>query len=211
MAQSSGGLCCLSDRLTSYASTIIDAPPDEVWKAIIDIDNYPSTVSMVKAVERIDGSEKGYEVTVGTRWKETRTYRGKTIVQTKTVSAIGSREKGEGGSAVKSEEWPKSFSLAIAFDAPYDNVCNTSTLTVEPYRHQFGGDEGDAELPSKENLQRTILGGTFAVISSRLKHRFAFSLRSRCKSAPRAFQIEIDELGAAAVKNATGSAMSSRK
>lgn len=45
----------------------IDASPDEVWKILTDIDNFPDVFWNVTSVERLDGSKAGSAIKVGSR------------------------------------------------------------------------------------------------------------------------------------------------
>lgn len=55
----------------------IAAPPSAVWRVLTALDEAPTTLRGVKAVERLDGT--GYEV--GTRWRETRVMFGQSATE----------------------------------------------------------------------------------------------------------------------------------
>lgn len=62
----------------------IAAPPSAVWRVLTALDEAPTTLRGVKAVERLDGT--GYEV--GTRWRETRVMFGQSATEEMQVAEV---------------------------------------------------------------------------------------------------------------------------
>jgi carbon monoxide dehydrogenase subunit G len=63
----------------------IAASPARVWAIITDLDRYPTILSGVERVERLD-ERAGFEV--GTRWRETRVMFGREATEEMEVAAI---------------------------------------------------------------------------------------------------------------------------
>lgn len=111
--------CHWGGSLGVASSRNISAPPQSVWDAITDIDSSPAVLSTVESVERLDGSELGDAILVGTRWKETRHVKGrKEYAVEMGVTAIDDDET----------EFPRAVS--ITSKSPSGNA--TATLRVEP-------------------------------------------------------------------------------
>ena len=62
----------------------IEAPVEQVWAVLTDLDGAVENLSGVTRVERLDGA--GYEV--GTRWRETRKVLGKEATEEMTVTEV---------------------------------------------------------------------------------------------------------------------------
>lgn len=63
----------------------IDAPADDVWAAVTDLDAAPRMISAIDAVERLDD---GVAFGVGTTWRETRTMFGRSATERLEVTQL---------------------------------------------------------------------------------------------------------------------------
>jgi carbon monoxide dehydrogenase subunit G len=63
--------------------TLIQAPPEIVWKTVTDIDNAAKTIAGIESVEVLQRPASGI---VGLKWKETRTLFGKTAQETMWIT-----------------------------------------------------------------------------------------------------------------------------
>jgi len=65
-------------------STTIDAPPEDVWAHLVDIERYPELISGIKGVEKQTEGPVG----VGTRFRETRVMFGKEATEEMEFAAV---------------------------------------------------------------------------------------------------------------------------
>lgn len=103
----------------------VNAPCDVLWEVVTDIDRYPFTLTTVKAIERLDGSDTGTTVIPGTKWRQIReSPQGYEVVAEMTVRAIEDSGRSEGcfGS------YRKSLTATGNFEG---RGISTITLTVE--------------------------------------------------------------------------------
>ena len=63
----------------------VDAAPQAVWALITDLDNWQSSISGIKKLERLDA---GTAFAVGTRWRETRLMFKKEATEEMEVTAL---------------------------------------------------------------------------------------------------------------------------
>ena len=63
--------------------TLVQAPKEDVWTVITDIENSTSTIS---AIESIEVLERGGSDLIGFRWRETRTMFGKQAEETMWIT-----------------------------------------------------------------------------------------------------------------------------
>jgi hypothetical protein len=164
------------------AMTDIKAPAAVAWECIADLEAAPRIIGMVVSMERCSTHEKSKEndcekkFAVGTRWKETRVYRGKELQQQKVITTLSECRD------------PASYSVCIAVTFPTGmlvSVANTCTLTVTSL----------SETTSQ-------LMGTFAIRYGICTKLFLFLICGPCRTrdAKLAFQTEMDEYGAEAEK-----------
>ena len=113
----------------------VPVPPSLLWQTVTDIDSTPDFLSTVKSVERIDGSSKDDPLTVGTKWKEVRQYKGNDVHMVKTVHNVGS----------DTSPYPRMFAVNVSFPT-MKKMANTSTIIVSP---------------EEEDFNASILAGTF--------------------------------------------------
>jgi hypothetical protein len=173
----------------SEAMTVeINAPVDFVWNMLTAIEDFPDIASNVMSVERIGGGES---FKAGTKWKEVRKFRGKTLVIYKTVTDIADN--------------PRSFSVSITFG-----------------KQQFEGEKlhywshSDAETatmifqPINETTCNMIF--TLAYSSSSCWGRTWMSICRCCimSYGRKYFQLELDDVAAAAEKRYQKSMQSSQ-
>ena len=167
-----GGVCStvIRPRIATSVSVEINAPSETVWKVITDLQAAPSILSAVKDYEHISGEE----FALGTKWRETRIYKGEELVLRKAITSI--------------TENPRSVGICVDFSdhgGSFQDFTNTSTLTVQPL--------GNSSC---------VLVGTFAVAPAGFCNGIwvcicgAFMKRS----ARRSYVIELEEYAAAAMK-----------
>lgn len=65
---------------------VINAPKNEVWKLVSDIENAASTISGIDKLEVLERPDQGL---VGLKWRETRTLFGKTATETMWITEVG--------------------------------------------------------------------------------------------------------------------------
>jgi len=63
-------------------SELIDAPVEQVWNSVADIENSPN---MISGIEKVEVLERGKEGLKGCSWKETRIMFGKAAEETMTI------------------------------------------------------------------------------------------------------------------------------
>jgi len=66
-------------------SKTINAPVDEVWSIMTNLEGFPDAISGIEHVERLD---EGSGFDVGTKWRETRTLFGRTATEDMWVTEL---------------------------------------------------------------------------------------------------------------------------
>lgn len=100
-------------------STEVEVPADVLWETVCDLEALPQVVSMVTGFERVSGNPPA----VGTRFRETREFKGREFIMQKTVTRLEDNDPEE-----------RCLSLGISVknsDGKVHDVVNTSTLIVQ--------------------------------------------------------------------------------
>lgn len=63
----------------------VDAPSDQVWRIVSDIENSSGTVTGIDEIEVLERPPEGL---LGLKWRETRTLFGKTAVETMWITEV---------------------------------------------------------------------------------------------------------------------------
>lgn len=109
-------------------NVFIDAPKEQVWKVITDIDHAKDNISGIEAIEILERPETGL---VGLKWRETRTLFGKTatevmwITETEENSYYKTRAESHGSiylSTLKVEEQDQGTLLTMEFGAEIQSL-----------------------------------------------------------------------------------------
>ena len=154
----------------------VPVPPSLLWQTVIDIDSTPDFLSTVKSVERIDGSSKDDPLTIGTKWKEVRQYKGNDAHMVKTVHNVGS----------DTSPYPRMFAVNVSFPT-MKKMANTSTIIV---------------FPEEEDCNASILAGTFVGVPGGFLFKlqmllFGTSIR---KHTAASFRKELDDIAKEAIR-----------
>ena len=80
-----GGLLCSPFSDTGHVSIEAAASCETVWEIVTDIQNYPYLNPNVLKVERLD---TGSRVQAGTKWRETRLWRGRQVTVIRSITAM---------------------------------------------------------------------------------------------------------------------------
>mmetsp|Transcript_26924 Transcript_26924/g.58869 ORF Transcript_26924/g.58869 Transcript_26924/m.58869 type:complete len:191 (+) Transcript_26924:385-957(+) len=164
--------------VTGEFTVEVPVPPSILWETVADVDSTPHYIYSVVSVERIDGSLKGDELRVGTKWKEVRQYQGRDISMVKTVHGVGS----------KGSPYPRIFAVNVNF--PGTSLQNTSTIIVSPGVASVGSDD------KVEEASTSLMAGTFVGLPSGLFFKLKMIIfgRSIRKSTREMFLRELDDI-----------------
>lgn len=86
-----GALC--SAGFGSSSMVRVDCPLEVVWECIADFHRYPDFIPRVISVHGLNKEENMKLMKSGTRWRETRLFRGEHFIILKTVTSVADHEK----------------------------------------------------------------------------------------------------------------------
>jgi carbon monoxide dehydrogenase subunit G len=145
-------------------SGTIDASRERVWQVLTDLDNAPSTIPGITAIERL--TEGSYAV--GTRWRETRTMLGRTETHAMEVTEAIPHER-------------------TVVTAVTDGVRYTTTMQLSPagtgthLAITFGASQPDATLVQR--LLWTAMGPIGTLFTRRMLNTELEEIRAAATKA----------------------------
>jgi hypothetical protein len=125
-----------------------------VWESITDFHHYPEIMSTISSVHCLK-EDPGKAITCGTRWRETRSFRGRPVIITKTVTSVDDEQKDFKIVSIHSGFTEPQVGSADLGDAVY-----TSTFAVKrtaPQRCELHGSYAALYGPWKRRLVAACL------------------------------------------------------